>query len=81
MKIYKTWLITSCDAKRNFPKLSINEKKKKLISHTAILEEILHDLSTLFIENDMTQSWPYEERIQEYILKHIEKHYKDMTVI
>lgn len=62
-------LITSCDAKRKFSKLSINEKKKILISYP----ERLHKLSILFTDNEMTKSSSYEEIIWEDVVKNIEK--------
>lgn len=62
-------LITSCDVKRKFSKLSINEKKKILISHP----ERLHKLSILFTDNEMTKSSSYEEIIWEDVVKNIEK--------
>lgn len=62
LKIFITLPITSCEAERNFSKLSIIKNKYR----STMLESRLNDLSILSIENDITQSLDYDETIKEY---------------
>jgi len=67
--------IMSCEAERNFSKLSTI--KNKLWS--TMLQERLNYLSILSIGNDVIKSLSYEEAIKEYAAKKCRKMYRGMT--
>ena len=67
--------ITSCEAERNFSKLSTI--KNKLWS--TMLEERLNYLPVLSIENDVIKLSSHEEAIKEYAAKKCRKKYTGMS--
>lgn len=69
LKIYLTIPITSCEAERNFSKLSIIKNKYR----STMLEDRLNYLAILSIENDITKSLTYYNTIKEFAEKKIRK--------